>query len=111
MFVVSFSSVLLTLVFILIDTFFLLYYRRLIIRFLVAVFKEENSVIVYDVLAQIQSRIRQYILGLLLEIGDRFGGDLSRAMDRGYQICDSPGAYYGSVQYHPLYRHFYCYAA
>lgn len=66
--VVSFSSVLLTLVFILIDTFFLLYYRRLIIRFLVSVFKEENSVIVYDVLAQIQSRIRQYILGLLLEM-------------------------------------------
>jgi len=66
--VVSFSSILLTLVFILIDTFFLLYYRRLIIRFLVSVFKEENSVIVYDVLAQIQSRIRQYILGLLLEM-------------------------------------------
>src|SRR5258708_3284389 len=66
--VVSFSGILLTLVFILIDTFFLLYYRRLIIRFLVAVFKEENSIIVYDVLAQIQSRIRQYILGLLLEM-------------------------------------------
>jgi predicted PurR-regulated permease PerM len=66
--VVSFSSVLLTLVFILIDTFFLLYYRRLIIRFLVAVFKEENSIIVYDVLAQVQSRIRQYILGLVLEM-------------------------------------------
>jgi putative permease len=66
--VVSFSSVLLTLVFILIDTFFLLYYRRLIIHFLVAVFKEENSVLVYDVLAHIQSRIRQYILGLLLEM-------------------------------------------
>ena len=66
--VVSFSSILLTLVFILIDTFFLLYYRRLIIRFLVAVFKEENSVIVYDIIAQIQSRIRQYIMGLLLEM-------------------------------------------
>jgi putative permease len=66
--VISFSSVLLTLVFILIDTFFLLYYRRLIIRFLVAVFKEENSMIVYDVLAHVQSRIRQYILGLLLEM-------------------------------------------
>src|SRR6201999_1696092 len=51
-----------------IDTFFLLYYRRLIIRFLVAVFKEENAVIVYDIIAQIQSRIRQYILGLLLEM-------------------------------------------
>ena len=66
--VLSLSSLLLTLVFILIDTFFLLYYRRLIIRFLVAVFKEENAVVVYDIIAQIQSRIRQYILGLLLEM-------------------------------------------
>ncbi len=65
---VSFSSLLLFLVFILIDTFFLLYYRRLIIRFLVAVFREENAIIVYDIIAQIQSRIRQYILGLLLEM-------------------------------------------
>jgi putative permease len=64
----SLSSLLLTLVFILIDTFFLLYYRRLIIRFLVAVFREENAVIVYDIIAQVQSRIRQYILGLLLEM-------------------------------------------
>jgi predicted PurR-regulated permease PerM len=65
---VSLSSILLFLVFILIDTFFLLYYRRLIVRFLVAVFKEENSVVVYDIIAQIQTRIRQYILGLLLEM-------------------------------------------
>jgi predicted PurR-regulated permease PerM len=65
---VSFSSLLVFLVFILIDTFFLLYYRRLIIRFLVAVFREENSVLVYDIIAEIQSRIRQYILGLLLEM-------------------------------------------
>jgi putative permease len=65
---VSLSSLVLFLVFIMIDTFFLLYYRRLIVRFLVAVFKEENSVIVYDIIAQIQTRIRQYILGLLLEM-------------------------------------------
>ena len=65
---VSFSSLLIFLVFILIDTFFLLYYRRLIIRFLVAVFREENAVLVYDIIAEIQSRIRQYILGLLLEM-------------------------------------------
>jgi predicted PurR-regulated permease PerM len=51
-----------------IDTFFLLYYRRLIIRFLVSVFRDENSVLVYDIIAQIQSRIRQYILGLVLEM-------------------------------------------
>ena len=65
---VSFSSLLVFLVFILIDTFFLLYYRRLIIKFLVAVFREENSVLVYDIIAEIQTRIRQYILGLLLEM-------------------------------------------
>src|ERR1700754_44352 len=65
---VSLSSLLLFLVFIMIDTFFLLYYRRLIVRFLVAVFKEENSVIVYDIIAQIQTRIPQYILGLVLEM-------------------------------------------
>jgi predicted PurR-regulated permease PerM len=65
---VSLSSLVLFLVFIMIDTFFLLYYRRLIVRFLVAVFKEENSIIVYDIIAQIQTRIRQYILGLVLEM-------------------------------------------
>jgi predicted PurR-regulated permease PerM len=65
---VSFSSFVLFLVFILIDTFFLLYYRRLIIRFLVSVFRDENSNVVYDIIAQIQSRIRQYIIGLLLEM-------------------------------------------
>jgi predicted PurR-regulated permease PerM len=64
----SISSVLFFLVFVLIDTFFLLYYRRLLIRFLVAVFKEENAVMVYDIIAVIQSRIRQYILGLVLEM-------------------------------------------
>ncbi len=65
---VSFSSFVLFLVFILIDSFFLLYYRRLIIRFLVSVFRDENSNVVYSIIAQIQSRIRQYILGLLLEM-------------------------------------------
>jgi putative permease len=66
--VVSLSSLLLSMVFIMIDTFFLLYYRRLIVRFLVAVFKQENAVMVYEIIGQIQSRIRQYILGLLLEM-------------------------------------------
>ena len=64
----SISSVVLSTVFMLIDTFFLLYYRRLIIRFLIAVFREDNAETVYDILAQVQSRIRQYISGLLLEM-------------------------------------------
>ncbi|HMH23278.1 MAG TPA: AI-2E family transporter [Puia sp.] len=66
--VLSVSSLLLFLAFTMIDTFFLLYYRRLLVRFLVAVFKEDNSVTVYEIIAQVQTRIRQYILGLLLEM-------------------------------------------
>ena len=66
--VVSLSSVLLFLVFVMIDTFFLLFYRRLIIRFLIAVFTEQNSVIVYDIVAQVEYIIRKFILGLLLEM-------------------------------------------
>lgn len=66
--VLSISSVVLFMVFVMFDTFFLLYYRRLIVRFLVAVFREENAVTVYDIIAHIQSRIRQYILGLFLEM-------------------------------------------
>lgn len=67
--VLSLSSVLLFLVFVMIDTFFLLFYRRLIIKFLVAVFTEENAVTVYDIAAQVQYIIRKYILGLFLEMG------------------------------------------
>ena len=66
--VMSISSMVLFMVFIMFDTFFLLYYRRLIVRFLVSVFREENAVTVYDVIAHIQSRIRQYIMGLVLEM-------------------------------------------
>jgi len=66
--VMSISSTVLFMVFIMFDTFFLLYYRRLIVRFLVSVFKEENAVTVYDIIAHIQSRIRQYIFGLFLEM-------------------------------------------
>src|ERR1022692_707387 len=64
----SFSSILLYAIFIMLDTFFLLYYRRLLVRFLIAVFREENSEAVYDIIAQAQHSISQYIKGLLLEM-------------------------------------------
>jgi putative permease len=67
--VLTLSSVMLFLVFTMIDTFFLLFYRRLILKFLTGVFKEENSKTLYDVVAHIQTLIRKYILGLLLEMG------------------------------------------
>lgn len=64
----SISSIMFFLIFIMIDTFFLLYYRRLIVKFLVAVFKEENSIIVYDIIRNVQAIIRNYIVGLLIEM-------------------------------------------
>ena len=66
--VLSVSSILLLVVFTLIYTFFLLFYRRHIVRFLVIVFDKENEMIVYDILAQVQYIIRKYIVGLLLEM-------------------------------------------
>ncbi len=65
--VMSLSSKLLFLLFVLIDSFFLLYYRRMLVKFLVAVFRAENSKTVYAIIAQVQTRVRQYVLGLLLE--------------------------------------------
>ena len=66
--VVSLSSVLLFLVFIIFDTFFLLFYRRRLLRFLVEVFREANADTVYDIVASVQFIIRKYLVGLLLEM-------------------------------------------
>ncbi len=62
------SSLMLFYSFILIFTFLILLYRRLLLRFLVWVFSEENSPVVYDIVENIQSILRKYILGLLLEM-------------------------------------------
>jgi predicted PurR-regulated permease PerM len=62
------SSLMLFYVFILIFTFFILLYRSLLIRFIVWVFSDEYSAIVHDIVTNIQSILRQYILGLLLEM-------------------------------------------
>ena len=64
----SVSSILLFLVFVILDTFFLLFYRRRLLKFLVAVFKEENKETVYDIVANIQSIMRKYVVGLFLEM-------------------------------------------
>jgi len=62
------SSLMLFYVFILIFTFFILLYRSLLIKFIVWVFRDEYEAIVYDIVTNIQSILRQYILGLLLEM-------------------------------------------
>ena len=62
------SSLMLFYVFILIFTFFILLYRRLLLHFVVWVFSEEHAATVHDIVSNIQSILRQYILGLLLEM-------------------------------------------
>jgi predicted PurR-regulated permease PerM len=62
------SSMVLFYVFIMIFTFFILLYRRLLIRFIIWVFRDENSNVVMDIVENIQTILRQYILGLLLEM-------------------------------------------
>lgn len=64
----SVSSILLFLVFVMLDTFFMLLYRRRLLKFLVDVFKEENKETVYDIVATIQSILRKYVVGLFLEM-------------------------------------------
>ena len=65
---VSVSSIVLLMVLTLIYTFFLLLYRKVLQKFLIALVNEKNSLIVSDVITSIQIVIRKYILGLLLEM-------------------------------------------
>jgi len=63
------SSLMLFYAFIMIFTFFILFYRRLLFRFLIWVFNDDNKSTVVDIAENIQIILRQYILGLLLEMG------------------------------------------
>lgn len=64
----SLSSLFLLLLFSFLYTFFILFHRRLIVRFLVNCFKEKHSAVVYDVVYQIQYIIKRYIVGLFLQM-------------------------------------------
>jgi len=64
----SLSSMLLFLVFTFIYTFFFLLYRKLIMRFLISVFQEDNKAVVYEIIERVQYIIRKYIIGLLIEM-------------------------------------------
>lgn len=65
----SLSSIILFLVFTFIYTFFFLLYRKLIMKFLESVFLEENKARVHEIIEEVQLIIRQYIIGLLIEMG------------------------------------------
>ncbi len=62
------SSIMLFWVFVVIDTFFLLFYRRLLLQFLIAVFRKENAIAVFEVVERVKYIISRYILGLMLEM-------------------------------------------
>lgn len=62
------SSLMLFYIFILIFTFFILFYRRLLFRFILSVFEDDNSHVVNDIAENVQKILRQYIFGLLLEM-------------------------------------------
>lgn len=62
------SSLMLFYTFILIFTFFILLYRKLLIHFIVWVFSDDYEPIVHDIVENVQSILRQYILGLMLEM-------------------------------------------
>jgi putative permease len=62
------SSLLLFYVFIMIFTFFILFYRKLLLGFVLQAFGEDNEVTVHDIVDNIQGILRQYILGLVLEM-------------------------------------------
>ncbi len=66
--IVSLSSFLLFLVFTFIYTLFFLTFRRIIMQFLIAVFLEENSMVVHDIIEQVQQILRKYIIGLMIEM-------------------------------------------
>jgi len=62
------SSLMLFYVFIMIFTFFILFYRKLLFTFVLRVFRHHNEPVVHDIVENIQLILRQYILGLLIEM-------------------------------------------
>ena len=62
------SSLMLFYIFIMIFTFFILFYRRLLFRFIISVFDDGHSHVVEDIVENVQKILRQYIFGLLLEM-------------------------------------------
>jgi len=62
------SSLMLFYVFIMIFTFFILFYRRILFRFVLQAFGHDNEHVVHDIVENIQNILRQYILGLLIEM-------------------------------------------
>ncbi|WDF56600.1 AI-2E family transporter [Mucilaginibacter sp. KACC 22063] len=64
----SVSGMLLFFAFIIIFTFLIMFYRKLLFQFVLKAFGDEHEDTVHDIAENVQSILRQYILGLLLEM-------------------------------------------
>lgn len=66
--VISVTGTLLLMVFVLIFTFFILYHRRLLMRFVLHLFKVQHRDKVQEVIAETKSMINAYVFGLVIEM-------------------------------------------
>lgn len=64
----SLSSLVLFLVFIPLYTFFLLYYRKLLVVFLLKLFRREHADEVHDVISRTRVVVKSYVVGLFIEM-------------------------------------------
>lgn len=65
---VSLSSLVILLVFTFLYTFFLLLYRRHIVRFLILLNKKEHENVVREIVQEIQYVVKKYLIGLVLQM-------------------------------------------
>ena len=66
--ILTLSAGLISIVLIIFFTFFLLFYRDLIMKFIIAAFKKESSPLIFDIVENVQKMTRNYIIGLLSEM-------------------------------------------
>ncbi|MFL5741692.1 MAG: AI-2E family transporter [Flavisolibacter sp.] len=66
--VLSLSSTLLFFIFIFLYTFFILFHRTLLVRFVTVAFSEQYAPVIAEIIGQIKMIIRSYIVGLFLEM-------------------------------------------
>lgn len=64
----SVSSLLLFLTLIFLYTFFILLHRRLLLRFIVAVFPEKYSLTVYDIASEVEYIVKRYLFGIFIQM-------------------------------------------
>lgn len=64
----SVSSLLLFFTLIFLYTFFILLHRRLLIRFIVAVFPEKYSLTVYDIASEVEYIVKRYLFGIFIQM-------------------------------------------